>query len=128
MSLVVEMERSSRGNGGTSGATPRVWACPFGNGGSITVGHQGRQVLINAQVDVVEETLVVIFGYPRPGEARNYDREDFGQGGYAYASFNNEPNPNIGGRRGITFDNGNTSGRTQVRQYTAYFCSNSEVS
>jgi hypothetical protein len=114
--------------GGSSGRpTTTTWSCPFGSGGSITVGHEGRQVLINAEIHFQGNTCGN-FWVSAAGGGTNYYREDFGQGGYAYASFHNEPNPNIGGRRGITFDNGNTSGRTQVRQYTAYFCSKSEVS
>lgn len=118
---------SGGGPGSGSGQPTATWSCPFGNGGSITVGHEGRQVLINAEIHFQGNTCGN-FWISAAGGGTNYYREDFGQGGNAYASFHNEPNPNIGGRRGIIFDNGNTSGRTQVRQYTAYFCSKSEVS
>lgn len=111
----------SGGNGG-SGPVTSTWACPFGSGASITVGHGGRQVLINAEIHFRGNTCGN-FWVSAAGAGTSYYRSDEG-----LVSFHNEPNPNIGGRRGITFTNYNDSGRTVVRQYTAYFCSKSEVS
>ena len=111
---------SGGGNGGSGGSpggrVTLTWPCPFGNGGSITVGRSR-----------VENDAEIRF---RGNTCGNYWISTDGPGKPEYLDsfglvfFHNDP---IYGPPHISFDNYNRSGRTVIRQYTAYFCNKRDV-
>lgn len=111
---------SSGGGSRGNGPTTATWPCPFGDGGSITVGRSAVGVY-DAVIRFRGNTCGNSWVSGR-GLGSNYYLDSYG-----LVSFDNDPNRHNGGSRGITFENFNTSGRTIVRQYTAYFCSKSET-
>ena len=123
---VTVSEGSGGGNGNGGGSGSRIepvttkWACPFGSGGSITVPHATIAVY-DAEIRFRGNTCGNFYvSAAGPGTAY-YHNEGVGR-----LTFNDEPD--FRGNLGISFSNDNSSGRTVVRQYTAYFCRKNDVS
>ena len=106
------------GSGGGSGPVTAVWPCPFGSGAVLTIAP--RQVAPDAEIRFQGNTCGNFWVSGAGLGSPWYQEVDVGN-----VTFRDDRDE---GQLGIAFHNWNTSGQTIIRQYTAYFCSKSDVS